>query len=208
MKNRYVRVVLALAAMTLTSAMIGACGSSKTSSAANSADRAFVQQMIPHHMMAVQMAQTAERHASHAQIETLAASIISTQDAEIAQMKPIAKTLGVRPATMPSGARTNPQMMSDAQNLGIAMNQMGMSMNMTSLATRRPFDRAFIDMMIPHHQGAVRMAQAELAKGKNAQLRAIATSIIHAQDHEITEMNQWRTQWYGAASPAGGVPTT
>ena len=208
MKHRYARVVLTLAALTLAAAVVSACGSSNRSSTANRADRAFVQQMIPHHMMAVQMARTAEQHASHTQITTLAASIIRTQDAEIAQMKPIAKTLGVRPAAMPSGARTNPQMMNDAQNLGIAMNRMGMSMNMTSLATMRPFDRAFIDMMIPHHQGAVRMAEAELAKGENPQLRAIATSIIHAQDHEITEMNQWRAQWYGATSPAGGVPTT
>ncbi len=208
MKNRNFRVLLALAAVSLTAAIISACGSSSQSSTANRADRAFVQQMIPHHMMAVQMAQTAEQHASHPRIKTLAASIISAQDAEIAQMKPIAKRLGVTPATMPSGAQTNPQMMSDAHSLGIAMNEMGMSMNMTSLATMRPFDRAFIDMMIPHHQGAVRMARAELAKGKNPQLRAIATRIVHAQDQEIGEMNQWRTQWYGAASPAGGVPTT
>lgn len=61
-------------------------------------------------------------------------------------------------------------------------------------------------MMIPHHQGAVRMAQAELAKGKNPKLRALARRIITAQDGEIGEMNQWRAQWYGAASPAGGIP--
>ena len=66
--------------------------------------------------------------------------------------------------------------------------------------------RAFIDMMIPHHQGAVRMAHAELAKGKNPRLRALAQLIVKAQDREIREMNQWRTQWYGAASPAGGTP--
>lgn len=71
-------------------------------------------------------------------------------------------------------------MMRDAQALGMSMSQMGMSMDMTSLGTARPFDRAFIDMMIPHHQGAVRMAQAELAKGNNPKLRALAQRIINA----------------------------
>ncbi len=50
------------------------------------------------------------------------------------------------------------------------------------------------------------MAQAELAKGKNAKLRALAQRIITAQAREIGEMNQWRAEWYGATSPAGGVP--
>jgi uncharacterized protein (DUF305 family) len=78
----------------------------------------------------------------------------------------------------------------------------------TSPVSARPFDRAFIDMMIPHHQGAVRMAPAKSAKGRNPKLRALARRIINAQDREIREMNQWRTHWYGAASPAGGVPQT
>ena len=206
MRNQHLRGLAALAALLLTGAIVAGCGSSSSGAEANGADRAFVQQMIPHHMMAVQMAQTAARDASHPQIKSLGASIISAQDAEIAQMKPIAKTLGVTPAAMPAGGQMNGQMMSDAQKLGISMSNMGMSMDMSSLSSMRPFDRAFIDMMIPHHQGAVRMAQAELAKGKNPKLRALATRIIKAQDHEIAEMNHWRAQWYGRASPAGGAP--
>lgn len=82
-----------------------------------------------------------------------------------------------------------------------------MSMNMSSLDTAKPFDRAFIDMMIPHHQGAIRMSRAELAKGSDPQLQTIAKGIITAQTNEITEMNSWRSKWFGAPSPAGGVPT-
>jgi len=74
------------------------------------------------------------------------------------------------------------------------------------LGSAKPFDRAFIDMMIPHHQGAVRMAHAELAKAKNPQLRTLAQRTVKAQDREIREMNQWRAQWYGAVSPSGGIP--
>jgi uncharacterized protein (DUF305 family) len=207
MPNRFLRLSMLLAGLAAAGALIAACGgTSSNNTAANPADRAFVQQMIPHHMMAVQMAQIAEQKASHQQIKTLAGSITGDQRAEIAEMRPIAKKLGVKPAAMPMAGQMNDGMMSDAKTLGISTDQMGMSMNMASLSSMRPFDRAFIDMMIRHHQGAVLMGHAELAKGKNAKLRSLAARIISAQDHEILKMNQWRTHWYGAASPAGGVP--
>jgi len=49
-------------------------------------------------------------------------------------------------------------------------------------------DRDFIAMMIPHHQGAVEMAQAELRYGRNEQLRRIAQEIIVDQRQEIDAM--------------------
>jgi uncharacterized protein (DUF305 family) len=49
-------------------------------------------------------------------------------------------------------------------------------------------DRDFAAMMIPHHQGAVDMAMAELRYGHNEQLRRIAQEIIVEQQQEITAM--------------------
>jgi len=49
-------------------------------------------------------------------------------------------------------------------------------------------DRDFTEMMIPHHQGAIDMAQAELRYGHNEQLRRIAQEIIVEQQQEITAM--------------------
>ena len=208
MRDRHVRTLSALTTLALVGAILAGCGSSSSkTTTSNATDHAFVQQMIPHHMMAVQMAQTAQRHGDHTQIKALGASIISDQQAEIAEMTPIAKTLGVKPDAMPMGGHMGNQMMSDGHTLGMSMNQMGMSMNTSSLAAARPFDRAFIDMMIPHHQGAVRMAQAELKKGKNPKLRTLARRIISAQDREIFVMSQWRTRWYASASPVGGTPS-
>jgi len=79
---------------------------------------------------------------------------------------------------------------------------------MDELDGAKPFDRTFIDMMITHHQGAIRMARAKPAKGGNAQLRTIARAIVSAQKREITEMNRWRKQSYGGSSPSGGVPAS
>ncbi|MCK5908442.1 MAG: DUF305 domain-containing protein [Caulobacter sp.] len=49
-------------------------------------------------------------------------------------------------------------------------------------------DRDFVNMMIPHHQGGIDMAIAELRYGKNEQLRRLAQEIIVAQQQEIAAM--------------------
>ena len=74
----------------------------------------------------------------------------------------------------------------------------GMGMDPQELREAKPFDRAFIDMMIPHHEGAVTMAQEELAKGRNATLGGLAENIVAAQEREIAQMREWREKWYGS----------
>ena len=51
-------------------------------------------------------------------------------------------------------------------------------------------DRDFVEMMVPHHQGAVDMAQTELKYGHNAQLRQLARQIVEAQRREIVVMRR------------------
>ena len=52
-------------------------------------------------------------------------------------------------------------------------------------------DVHFIKSMIPHHQGAIDMAEVELKYGKDPEARALAERIIEAQKAEIAEMNGW-----------------
>src|SRR5579862_9342071 len=49
-------------------------------------------------------------------------------------------------------------------------------------------DRDFVAMMIPHHQGAIDMAKAELASGKDPEIRRLARDIVAAQEREIRQM--------------------
>jgi hypothetical protein len=49
-------------------------------------------------------------------------------------------------------------------------------------------DRDFVEMMVPHHQGAIDMAQAELKYGHNEQLRRLAQEIVVTQQQEIAVM--------------------
>lgn len=66
-----------------------------------------------------------------------------------------------------------------------------MSANMKMNATSDNPDVAFVQGMLPHHQGAVDMAKTELKYGKDPEIRALAADIIKAQDAEIAQMNAW-----------------
>jgi hypothetical protein len=73
-------------------------------------------------------------------------------------------------------------------------------------------DRDFVAMMVPHHQGAVDMAQAELKYGHNEQLRRLAQEIVVTQQQEITVMRHAIGDElpHAAASPTqpGAMPSS
>ncbi|MFQ4143917.1 DUF305 domain-containing protein [Chlorogloeopsis sp. ULAP02] len=62
------------------------------------------------------------------------------------------------------------------------------------------YNLRFIDAMIPHHQGAVKMAQEAQEKSKRPEIKKLASEIIKDQDKEIAQLKQWRTAWYPGAS--------
>jgi Domain of unknown function (DUF305) len=72
----------------------------------------------------------------------------------------------------------------------LAENDAAMSKMMTGMTVKPTgdIDRDFALMMVPHHQGAVDMALAELRHGHNEQLRRIAQEIVVEQLQEITAM--------------------
>jgi hypothetical protein len=91
------------------------------------------------------------------------------------------------------GGMSVPEGMSEASKAYMeAMRKMDAPM-MTALQAGDP-DVAFIRAMIPHHQGAIDMAQAVLANGKDEIVKVWATQIIKAQEAEIAEMEAWLKQ--------------
>jgi uncharacterized protein (DUF305 family) len=63
-------------------------------------------------------------------------------------------------------------------------------------------DRTFIEMMIPHHDGAIKMADIILKRTKRPELRQLATAIKRDQTREIGQMKTWYQQWYKTSVPS------
>ncbi|MGB3328091.1 MAG: DUF305 domain-containing protein [Thermomicrobiales bacterium] len=86
---------------------------------------------------------------------------------------------------------------------------MGMSMSSTPMPAHSgmmehgqyPFDQLYIDMMIPHHQSIIALAQAALPRLTDPRLKTMAESIISAQTTENAQMSAWREAWYGSPTP-------
>lgn len=81
-----------------------------------------------------------------------------------------------------------------------AHNMMQMQMDDMSAGlkgkTGDEFDRAFLDEMVIHHQGAVEMSEQVLATSKRPELLQLARDIIKAQNSEIQMMQKWRAEWF------------
>lgn len=61
----------------------------------------------------------------------------------------------------------------------------------------KDYEDRFIDMMIPHHEGAIRLAEDALKKSNRPELKKMAEEIIAAQKKEIATLEEWRKKWYG-----------
>jgi uncharacterized protein (DUF305 family) len=183
--------------------------SSSTSAEAdhNDADVAFASGMIPHHESAITMAQMAQAQAADPRVKDLAARIEAAQAPEIETMSGWLADWGAAA----SGSATDDGMggmdhggmsgmgkegeMSSGASSQMAMPGMMSDTQMQQLtdATGADFDRLFLQLMIMHHQGAINMADTEIAQGSNPAALALAESIKTSQTAEITEMQQLLT---------------
>lgn len=146
-------------------------------------DESFIALMIEHHQGAIDMAQLALERAEHPEIRQLAQDIITAQQREIEQMRAWSQEWF---GTAAPAARHS-----------MSRHAMGMDMDLEALKTAQPFDKAFIDAMIPHHEGAIMMAQMILQTTQRAELKQLANAIITAQQAEVAQMTEWRAAWYG-----------
>ncbi|RFU20602.1 DUF305 domain-containing protein [Geodermatophilus marinus] len=165
--------------------------SANDSTAHNDADVAFVQGMLPHHEGALRMAQLADGRASDPRVIDLADRIEAAQGPEIETMTGWLEAWG---EPLPE------EDMGGMDHGSGGMDMEGMSQeDMTALdsSSGAEFDRMFLEMMIPHHQGAVDMAETEIADGSNPDAVEMAREIVESQTAEIEEMQTLLTQLGG-----------
>ncbi len=163
-------------------------------------DLAFIDLMLPHHEGAIAMGEVALARAEHQELRTLAQQIIDAQEAEQAQLS------GWRGAWFgeaPPLDTTAALSVFDAAmaELGMPADSGGLhGMDPTAEARALcqagpPFDLAFIDAMIRHHQGAIMMAEVARQEATHPELRSFAETVIDTQNAEIDQMLIWGEQW-------------
>jgi uncharacterized protein (DUF305 family) len=72
-------------------------------------------------------------------------------------------------------------------------------------AEGQPYDAAFIDGMIVHHEGAIIMANQALEQAERQEIKDLANAILSAQEAEIGQMKEWRTSWYPDLAETTGM---
>jgi uncharacterized protein (DUF305 family) len=171
----------------------GGSSSSQGGTAALS-ERAFLDLMIPHHQMAVQMAQIALKHAGKdLAVVEVARDILSEQRYEIGLME--------RWRRQWFGSNTSVTPMTADEQCA-----MGMGADMSALAKAKPVAPTFYADMIPHHAGAIVMAQRVLLGHPRPQLAQLARAIIDGQSREIGKMETYRQIALGRIPANSGTP--
>lgn len=66
-------------------------------------------------------------------------------------------------------------------------------------------DQHFIEQMIPHHDGAIAMANLALQKASHPEIKTLAQAVLKAQTAENQEMSTWYKDWFGKNVPAGNA---
>ncbi len=116
----------------------------------------------------------------------------------------LAAISGATAAFADDAARSQEALRAEAPYLTENDAAMTKMMNDMAVKPTGDVDRDFVEMMIPHHQGAIDMAQAILRYGKNEQLRRIAQEIIVDQQQEIAAM---RLALGDPLPPSAAAPT-
>jgi uncharacterized protein (DUF305 family) len=161
------------------------------------ADRVFIEQMIPHHQDAIDMGTLALERAEHTEIRQLAEKVIRDQSKEISWMRSWYKAWYGTDVPDYQEAVGGGGMHWRGNGTGMMSGGMGERMtDLEQLGNATPFDKEFIEQMVPHHQMAIMMAQMILNSDRK-EMRDLGRSIIRSQSSEVAQMREWYYTWYG-----------
>ena len=138
-------------------------------------DQAFMVMMIPHHEGAVEMSKYILEKSEDRQIREWAGNIQKSQEEEIRLMKSLLKESGAD-SLVGQGHMIEEDMDEMMQDL---------------LKTSKDTDKAFLELMIPHHAQAIMMGVQLLQRGTDARVLKLADKIIQTQSGEILLFRQW-----------------
>lgn len=154
-------------------------------------DKSFLQEMIPHHIEAINSSKVIVQSTKDAELKAFATNVIADQTSEVNMMKALYKSISSSEYT--DNATYKP-MMSD------------MNGKMDT-----DLDRAYITGMIEHHSGAISMAKKILPISKSTEVKTLSQNIITNQAKEVEILNNWLKTKFATntvqAKPKAVAPT-
>ncbi|WP_143591075.1 DUF305 domain-containing protein [Thermoactinospora rubra] len=156
----------------------GEAATAVPSPTANAADVKYVQDMVVHHRQALDMCVLAPSRASFERVKAIASRIKDTQAPEIEYLATWLREQGQRVPGHHAAHTGMPGMATPEQ------------MEALKAASGAAFDRLFLELMIRHHEGAVRMSADVLRDGSHTAIRELANEIGASQGAEIGRMRR------------------
>jgi uncharacterized protein (DUF305 family) len=104
----------------------------------------------------------------------------------------VMRALGVHEQVQPEKGVSGMSGMADKSGMSMTMSDMTA---MLQNKTGDEFDKAFLDEMVPHHQGAVDMANLAKQYAKHDEIKTMANDILTTQSKEIDTMKGWQEDW-------------
>lgn len=149
----------------------------------------FIRGMVAHHQEAVDSARVVLKNTERPELREFAAGVVEVQEREIETLR------GWLGAWYPNAPKNVPY---------VPM--------MRALPDANPdeADRAFVEDMVVHHEGAIDMSKRFLTGKfeKRPETEALAQEIIDAQTDEVDTLRCWLREWYGAAMRVGSSHKT
>jgi uncharacterized protein (DUF305 family) len=141
-------------------------------------DLQYIDTMTLHHRAAISMAELALTNSNNTQIKTISQKIITTQNAEIANMQTIRANL------YPAAPKAE-----NMEMKGMKTSIEDMDVGNLKAAKGDDFDKLYIQMMTTHHQGGITMAKEKLTdKTSDKRLKQLSKNVITEQTGEIEQL--------------------
>jgi len=140
----------------------------------------FLYEMIPHHEAAVSMSENILKYGHNEEVKQLAANIIRDQLAGIGKLEALKEKL-----------IKNPQINKQAEEAYLKTYNNIYQTMITAMQDAKltgNIDKDFLEEMIPHHEGAIKMSQDIMKYTQNTELKTILQNIITTQQKQLAEM--------------------
>ena len=146
-------------------------------------DLQFLDSMSMHHQHGAEMARMGSEKGESDALRTMAGAMRVHMERETEQMQAL-RERWYRGAA-------------DARSMDLPGAEFMRSMDASLMTDKsgKAFDIAFVDMMVPHHEGAIAMARDAMAKAEHAEVKALARAIAEREQREIDKLLRWEREW-------------